>query len=203
MKPADFLTDVNDATNKKAEEIVFRQLQSHFRGERVEIRDLRSLNLKWDFTIVRDGREYTLDVKCDHYIEATQRVAFEMYHIHDNGGIEPSWGLNPRLDFIAVIPDTFRFIKILPLHYVRSYVCMMQKLYPTESLLEHRHWKEIMAKNRGLGSGWMTYGWAVPLSGLERYCEVTEASITSIDTPHHLHQRTGGRLLINGKEVAA
>lgn len=199
---ADFLTDVNDTTNRKAEEVVYRTLQTHFRGAGVAIRDLRDLHLKWDFSIVKGGREYTIDVKCDHYIEGTQRFAFEMYHIYDSGDIQPSWGSEPRLDYVAVIPDTLRWIKVVPLQFVRPYVAMMERLYPSETLIEHKQWREIQKKNQGRGVGWTTYGWAIPMSGIERFCEATKAKIPTIETPMEVHQRTEPRLLIGGREVA-
>lgn len=204
MTIADFLTDVNDTVNRKAEDVVYTAICGYFPSEHFDVHDLRALHKKWDFTVFRrrDRRTFTVDVKCDHYVEGTKRFAFEMFHIFDDGRIESSWGLNPRLHFIALIPDTLRWIRVLPMHYVRSYVALMQRLHTTESLLEHKGWKEIQKQNRGRGAGWITYGWAVPLEEIEAYCDMQGAKVYHLETPKHVHRHTGPRLLINGREVA-
>lgn len=202
MTVADFYTDVEDSTNSTAEDIAYEVLQSHFAERGIEIRDVRDAHLKWDFIIVRDGQEFHLDVKCDKYIERTGRFAFEMFHIHNSGDVQPSWGLNEQLTYIAVVPASFKYVRIVPLLYVRSYVALMQKLHPVETLIEHRGWKEIQVQNRARQSGWTTYGWAVPMDGIEKYCELAAAKIITLPTPETVHRKES-RIFLGGKEVAA
>lgn len=185
MRVADFHADVSNPENATAEELVMTILS---RQPNAKITDTRKQNINWDFIMEIDGVPLTVDAKRDTYIEKSNRFAFEMYSKSKDGETRMSWGSNPRLDFLAIVPASFKSVTLLPLQYIRPYIAMMQKLYTLESLLEHKGWREIQIVNNGYGSGWTTYGYAVPLDGAEKFCEMMGAKIVKVEVPEHMHR---------------
>lgn len=196
-----FRADVNNPDNISAEQVTFDALTSYFAETSVTIEDVRDQHIKWDFILNRDGAEYTVDTKCDSYVESSGRLPFEILHVHDGSRVEVAWGLNERLDYIAVIPRrTFHFVKLIPMLYFRSYVFAKTYLHTAEELESEHDWRFFQKQNVGIGT-WVTHGVAVPIQSVERYLNTRNASITHIDLPESVHKRQG-RLLMHGREVA-
>jgi hypothetical protein len=157
--PANFLADVADESNRRAEDLVYEYLNSE-RGW--DVIDARGQCGHWDFEVRRthEKRMLTLDVKADNYIDATVRVAFEDRHEFDDGRVKDGWGRYTDLDLVAVVGT-------------QTWLCYFVRLRTFRALIGR--WTKEVDMPRGVvsfrrvnRSGYTTVGWAVPLEELLR-----------------------------------
>ena len=152
MTIANFHQDVNDPENIEAEELVYQYLinQADIEG----VTDWRDRHLAWDFTFSRGGKVITLDVKRDRNIGRTGNFPFEMCNLPVNGERVLTWGMNPELDYLAVVDASLTLAHIAHLPSLRQFV--FSKFSPA--------WPKFGAMNRG----YITIGIAVPMGEMRQ-----------------------------------
>jgi hypothetical protein len=198
MRIADFQADVNDEVNREAERVTVDALRRYFDGKPVGVKNIAHEHKKWDIILEYGGREHRLDVKCDSYIETSGRIAFETHEVSAGSQPRPSWGFDERIEYLAVVPRSLKWIKVFRLSFLRSYVGYMLAVHGIDALVEHYDWKSWSYLN----NGWTTYGVAVPIAGFSAYLKYRdEYPVVQIETPAATHRRTGPRLTIGGKEA--
>lgn len=196
---ADFYADVADEVNKEAEKVAVDELRRYFDGKPVTVKNVAHERKKWDVVLEYGGREHRLDVKCDKYIETSNRVPFETHEVTDGEPPRPSWGFDERIEYLAVVPRSLKWIKVFRLPYLRSYIGYKLAVHGVDALVEHYNWKSWSYPNKG----WTTYGVAVPIPDFDAYLQYrSEFPVLHIQTPAHVHRSIGPRLLIGGREVA-
>lgn len=195
-----YYEDVHAEDNKQAEEIAFVTLTEYFKNATVE--NVASEFLSWDLIIHAGNMHARVDVKLDNHYENTGRLPFEMYNQHSDGRIVPTWGVNPGLDYLAIVPWTFSKLVIIPMGALARYVAFKLKTSGEAKLLASENWASWQRKNHKRGRTFVTHGFAVPQDRFEAFLADQKAeSIRVIETSPHFHRRKP-QLLIGGKEAS-
>lgn len=166
MSVTDFTVDVADPNVLQAESLVFAALQ---RLQFWQVTDCRTLRTFYDFTIVSLGRRRTVDAKYDRWIDKSNRIVLEVENRYDNGHIQPKWGMNPGLDYVAVVGESMRFAYMVRVPEFRELVI---KRTHTMTYCPDG-WKVTEPRN----NGYITYGYAVPIR------ELTTCKILAMNLP--------------------
>lgn len=149
---SDFRQDVADKGNIEAEEVVYAYLVNRFDL----VVDKRGYNTAWDFEFQKldDERRWTIDVKRDKNVDTSGRLPFEICDLRTGGILRPTWGVNPDLDFLAVVNGGLDTAYIANMRQVRNVItAVYQRGHPVWAV-----------PNRG---GYITIGIAVPIEKLK------------------------------------
>lgn len=152
--PRDYHEDVANPEFRAAEEL-FREACPW------PCRDNRDAHEPWDFWVVIDGWEYSLDVKNDLQMHRWRRVAFELCHEYADGRVVDGWGRHPELDLVAYVPETKHVA------YVHSVPLIRDHIGAHESEWKRRGWATFAPGNLRWSREFNTHGYAIPMAELE------------------------------------
>ncbi len=200
-----FAASINDDDNIKAEEIVHEELTKLYKGHGATITNIAEQHRKWDFVITDRGLEIRGDAKFDANYEKYGRLPFEFQDSYPRGGVRPTWGVHPGLDFIAVVPWTMSKVVMVPLGSLGRYVAYKMLTTTKEQLESAEGWKWWQSVNFADTSNWTTHGVAVPEVRFAAFLEAHgESPLLTLNTDskyHRDHPQPFGRLLVNGVDV--
>lgn len=126
-------------------------------------RDVRDEHLVWDIEVAIDGWWYRLDIKWDSYMKTSQRVAFEQAHRYRDGRVTDGWGVHPKLDLVAYVPDKGRLSRVYSVPAIRAFIAEY------EWDRERRGWGTFGKSNWKPSGLYQTVGYALPMDQLEEF----------------------------------
>lgn len=88
-----------------------------------DVQDARPQRTYYDFAL---GNLWTVDVKCDQWMQTTGRVAWELY-LETRGVLRESWGMDARLDYVAFVAPHIWKLVLVDTEAVRDLIAKQEK----------------------------------------------------------------------------